>query len=245
MEYRSSRIFKSRGKARRGQNCPLKHARIRRSIAPPVQSIRISIVGESLNSVRNGVVVDRAVRQHATRKTEDHQRPRSPSDREGRSADPGGNARPFPPRRARLGSRRGPSDKMPRGRRARAIRQWSPPPPGARLPREWQKGLTAFRRPFKPPRRGPTPDRKRRSAERSNRPAGYRLTSLGTARPSSSRAMDCACFVDLSRLPPPEKAHMRRAPSSPVRANFSGSLHLERKVVSRKLSLQRPTDRLT
>lgn len=62
----------------------------------------------------------------------------------------------------------------------------------ARLRREWQKGLTAFRRPFKPPRRGPTLDRK----QRADRPAGYRLTSLGTAWPSSSRAINCACSND-------------------------------------------------
>ena len=34
----------------------------------------------------------------------------------------------------------------------------------ARLRREWQKGLTAFRRPFKPPRRGRTLDRNVRPA---------------------------------------------------------------------------------
>lgn len=72
---------------------------------------------------------------------------------------------------------------------------------GERLRREWQKGITAFRGPFKPPRRGPTPDRKRRSADwrtGTGRPAGYRLTSLGTARPSSSRAIESADSVDLS-----------------------------------------------
>jgi len=76
------------------------------------------------------------------------------------------------------------------------------PPPGTRLRREWQKDLTAFRRPFKPPRWGSTPDRKRRSADRpAGRPA-IGLTSLAvpsdlrvparssTHAPSSSRSCE-------------------------------------------------------
>lgn len=94
---------------------------------------------------------------------------------------------------------------MLRGLRVRVIRRWISPVTWCMLRREWQKGLTAFRRPFKPPRRGPTPDRKRRSAEqtgrpadrRTDRPAGYRLTSFRTARPSSSRAIERACSIDL------------------------------------------------
>lgn len=77
----------------------------------------------------------------------------------------------------------------------------------ARLRREWQKGLTAFRRPFKPPRRGPTLDRK----QRADRPAGYRLTSLGTAWPSSSRAINCACSND----PAPSSMHLQIRPAHP------------------------------
>jgi len=76
------------------------------------------------------------------------------------------------------------------------------PPPGTRLWRGWQKDLTAFRRPFKPPRRGSTPDRERRSADRpAGRPA-IGLTSLAmpsdlrvparssTHAPSSSRSCE-------------------------------------------------------
>lgn len=79
---------------------------------------------------------------------------------------------------------------------------------GARLRHEWQKGLTAFRRPFKPPRRGPTPDRKRQPADRptdqqTGRPADQQTGRPGvgwrhsrTARPSSSRASKRACSID-------------------------------------------------
>lgn len=74
---------------------------------------------------------------------------------------------------------------MPRGLRARVIRRWISPVALCTLRREWQKGLTAFRRPFKPPRRGPTPDRKRRSAEQTGRPADRR-----TDRPAGRLSVD-------------------------------------------------------
>lgn len=126
---------------------------------------------------------------------------------------------------------------MPRGLRARVIRRWVSPSHGARLRHEWQKGLTAFRRPFKPPQRGPTPDRKRRPA------ATNRHTGKPAGRPVDRVSVDVIRVPRDLRVPARANAH---APSilSAARKEHNArrnSLGAKKRVQSGVISIEAST----